>query len=160
MLGLKWIHVSEKGPLMRHASQRVYNVEIWCFLVAKPTMLLNEKSNCCAKIPLISEAVRFICRPHCNCIFEEICMVFKNKSVEIYDWPIKTTHYETDLIPRAPMTLQWRHNDHVGVLNHQPYDCLLNRLFRRRSKRTAKLRVTGLCVGNSPDRWIPRAKGQ
>ena len=27
---------------------------------------------------------------------------------------------------------------------------LLNRLFRRRSKKTAKLRVTGLCVGNSP----------
>ena len=28
--------------------------------------------------------------------------------------------------------------------------CLLNRLFRRRSKKTSKLRVTGLCVGNSP----------
>ena len=27
---------------------------------------------------------------------------------------------------------------------------LLNRLFRRRSKNTFKLRVTGLCVGNSP----------
>ena len=34
--------------------------------------------------------------------------------------------------------------------NHQPHDCLLNRLFRRRSKKTSKLRVTGLCVGNSP----------
>ena len=29
------------------------------------------------------------------------------------------------------------------------YDCLLNRLFRRRSKKTSKLRVTGLCAGNS-----------
>ena len=27
---------------------------------------------------------------------------------------------------------------------------LTNRLFRRRSKKTSKLRVTGLCVGNSP----------
>ena len=44
----------------------------------------------------------------------------------------------------------WRHNDHDSVLNHQPQDCLLNRLFRRRSKKTSKLRVTGLCVGNSP----------
>ena len=26
----------------------------------------------------------------------------------------------------------------------------LNRLFRRRSKKASKLRVTGLCVGNSP----------
>ena len=28
---------------------------------------------------------------------------------------------------------------------------LLNRLFRRRSKKTSKLRVTGLCAGNSPE---------
>ena len=47
-------------------------------------------------------------------------------------------------------TLQWRHNGHNGVSNHQPHNCLLNRLFRRRSKKTPKLRVTGLCVGNSP----------
>ena len=37
-----------------------------------------------------------------------------------------------------------------GVSNYQPHDCLLNRLFRRRSKKTLKLRVTGLCAGNSP----------
>ena len=48
------------------------------------------------------------------------------------------------------LTLQWRHNGHNGVSNHQPYDCLLNRLFGRRWKKTWKLRVTGLCVGNSP----------
>ena len=46
-------------------------------------------------------------------------------------------------------TLQWRHNEHDGVSNHQPYDRLLNPLFRRRSEKTSKLRVTGLCVGNS-----------
>ena len=37
-----------------------------------------------------------------------------------------------------------------GVSNHQSHDCLLKRLFRRRSKKTPKLRVTGLCAGNSP----------
>ena len=47
-------------------------------------------------------------------------------------------------------TLQWRHNGHDSVSNHQPRDCLLNRLFRRQSKKTSKLRVIGLCVGNSP----------
>ena len=46
--------------------------------------------------------------------------------------------------------LHWRHNDHDDAWNHQPHGCLLNRLFRRRSKKTSKLRVTGLCVGNSP----------
>ena len=44
--------------------------------------------------------------------------------------------------------LHWRHNDHDGVSNHQPHDCLLNRLFKRRSRKTSKIRVTGLCVGN------------
>ena len=33
--------------------------------------------------------------------------------------------------------------------NRQPHDCLLNHLFRRRSGKTSKLRVTGLCEGNS-----------
>ena len=47
-------------------------------------------------------------------------------------------------------TLRWRHNERDSVPNHQPHDCLFNRLFRRRSKITSKLRVTGLCAGNSP----------
>ena len=49
-----------------------------------------------------------------------------------------------------PTPLQWRHNGRDGVSNHQPHDCLLNRLFRCRSKKTSKHRVTGLCEGNSP----------
>ena len=41
----------------------------------------------------------------------------------------------------------------VGAMASQitkAHDCLLSRLFRRRSKKTAKLRATGLCTGNSP----------
>ena len=51
---------------------------------------------------------------------------------------------------KAIFPLQWRHNEHVGVSNHQPPECLRNSLFRHRSKKTSKLRVTGLCVGNLP----------
>ena len=47
-------------------------------------------------------------------------------------------------------SLPWRHNEHDGVSNHQSHGCLLKRLFRRRSKKTLKLRVTGLCAGNLP----------
>ena len=47
------------------------------------------------------------------------------------------------------MSLRWRHNARDGVSNHQPQDCLLNRLFRHRSNKTPKLCVTGLCAGNS-----------
>ena len=53
-------------------------------------------------------------------------------------------------IAHVAFTLRWRHNDYDSVSNHQPRGCLFNRLFRRRSKKTPKLRVTGLCVGNSP----------
>ena len=49
-----------------------------------------------------------------------------------------------------PDTLRWRHNGRDSVSNRQPHDWLLNRLFRRRSKKASKLRVTGLCAGNSP----------
>ena len=48
------------------------------------------------------------------------------------------------------IALEWRHNGLDSIWNHQPDDCLLNRLFRRRSKKTSKLRISGLCEGNSP----------
>ena len=50
----------------------------------------------------------------------------------------------------ALITLQWRHSGRYNVSNHQPHDCLLNRLFSRGSKKTSKLRVSGLCAGSSP----------
>ena len=46
-------------------------------------------------------------------------------------------------------TLQWRHNGHDGILNHQPHHCLPKRLFGYRSKKLSKLCITGLCAGNS-----------
>ena len=52
--------------------------------------------------------------------------------------------------PTYPGLLRWRHNEHHDVSNNQPLGCLLNCLFRCRSKETSKLCVTGLCGGNSP----------
>ena len=46
------------------------------------------------------------------------------------------------------MSWQWHHNECYGVSNHWCLDCLLNCLFRGRSKKTSKLHVTGLCHGN------------
>ena len=58
-------------------------------------------------------------------------------------------------------SLQWRHDGRDCDSNHQRLDCILNRLFRRRSKKIWKLRVTGFCEENSPgDRWIPFTNGQ
>ena len=84
------------------------------------------------------------------------------------DWPIPTEltapemsedneiEYCDPIITRSILshnphnTLQWRHTERDGVSNPQPHDCLLNRLLRRRSKKTSNLNVTGLCAGNSP----------
>ena len=52
--------------------------------------------------------------------------------------------------------LQWRHNVRDGVSNHQPHHCLLNRLFRSRSKKTSKLRVSGL-TGECPAQMASNA---
>ena len=35
-------------------------------------------------------------------------------------------------------TLEWRHNERDGVSNHQPHDCLLNRLFKAQIKENIK----------------------
>ena len=56
-------------------------------------------------------------------------------------------------------TLQWRHNGRESVSNHQPHDCLLNRLFRRGTKKTSKLASLAFVWGihrwpvNSPHKW-------
>ena len=65
--------------------------------------------------------------------------------LQMFYWHDETTGRVT-----AVASLQWRRNGCDGVSNHQPYDCLLNRLFRRRSKKTSKLCVSGLYAGNSP----------
>ena len=43
-----------------------------------------------------------------------------------------------------------RHNERHGVSNHRRHYFLLNGLFGHKLKKTSKVRVTGLCEGNSP----------
>ena len=74
--------------------------------------------------------------------FFEFCFQASNRQ-----WPNISLHDGFVLKRRQASTLQWRHN---GVWNHRRIDCLRNRLFRRRSEILSKLRVTGLCEGNSP----------
>ena len=47
-----------------------------------------------------------------------------------------------------------------GVWNHRHLDCLLNRLFMCRSKKSPKLRIIGLWAGNSPMTDVFPSKGQ
>ena len=56
--------------------------------------------------------------------------------------------------------LQWRHNGRDSVSNHQPRE--FSRLIRQRSKKTSKLRVTGLCGASNAENvsiwWRHHAK--
>ena len=47
------------------------------------------------------------------------------------------------------LSLQWRHNECDGVSDQQPHDCLLNRLFTRRWKKTS----TSLAFVRGIHRW-------
>ena len=60
---------------------------------------------------------------------------------------VSTSHAHTN------QALHWRHNGRDSVSNHQPHDCLFNGLFRRRSKKTWKHRVTVRGPVNSPHKW-------
>ena len=59
-------------------------------------------------------------------------------------WLVLTTNFNPTTYYYNTLTLSVKRN---GVSNHQPRDCLLNCLFRRRSKKTSKLRVPGLLWG-------------
>ena len=72
---------------------------------------------------------------------------------ELVNWLVVMSGYV--FISHCPVyinlvSLRWRHNGYDGVSNHQSRHCLRNRLFGCRSKKTSKLRVTGLCAGISP----------
>ena len=89
--------------------------------------------------------------PKCGSYINGLMQARRNfiaNPLELCLFSIKPTILRMSLL--SIITLLWRHNDRSGVSNHQPRDCLLNRLFRRGSKKTSILRVTGHCSGNSP----------
>ena len=108
-------------------SQTASDGEIRCFLWCQPEETIERT---------------FEGQVHC----EVLTPIWRHRNVAF----LRLT-YEVTLKDTAKSnSLQWRHNGCDSVLNHQHLHCLLNGLFRRRSKKTSKLRVTGLCVENSP----------
>ena len=80
----------------------------------------------------------------------DVTLTIQNKHLSKIDMPCITENWLITLPIMVTITLRWRHNEHDGVSNHEPLDCLLKCLFRRTSKKTPKLRVTGLCEGIAP----------
>ena len=71
------------------------------------------------------------------------CFVETKNKLAFFGIKMKLTE-----VSLATYTLQWRHNEPDGSSNHRRIDCLLKRLFMRRSKKTSMLTVIGLCEGN------------
>ena len=96
----------------------------------------------------------------CNIVTGFVCIEVSQGEIHIFPWSdlnetsiqcLMEKIYYKDPNDNTAQSLRWRHNGRDGVSNHLPHDCLLNRLFRRRSKTTSKPRVTGLCAGISPE---------
>ena len=91
------------------------------------------------------------CRFHSIYIYIYIPMMrIRDGLANVFPFSLESPGKAVFMLQQGLITLHWRHNDHDGVSNHQPHGCLLNRLFRRISKKTSKLRVSGRCVGKSP----------
>ena len=117
----------------------------------------NERQN---GYPVCFRVTSFVLGQSCDCsgtnesTLKNVGLNPHNIAQHSTTWHNKTKYDKTVCVfygvrPTLHIALQWRQNGRDSVSNHQPHDCLLNRLFRRRSKKTSKLRVTGLCEGNS-----------
>ena len=96
----------------------------------------------------------------CKCVMYHIVCIYVN--VQSHDKPFIDRQFSDNAQVfkcsfAALLTIFHRNFNTVDISlcfnsiisNHQPQHCLLNRLLRRRPKKTSKLRVTGLCAGNS-----------
>ena len=164
-------------PLVTSASSHIWvsNEETWCSLRYYPRQVVEQR----VELPVIWDAL-ILMWLHCNskvhgsnlvpnrvpigptltpCTFQfadkYVPYFSKLGMIKIPDTGIIIFWIAAYQLPPQCLwpplaTLRWRHNGCDSVSNHQLHHCLLNRLFRRRSKKTSRLRVTGLCVGNSP----------
>ena len=54
--------------------------------------------------------------------------------ITIVDWILRSKQI-IPIFKSGAVTFQWHHNERDGISNHQPKNCLLNCLFRSRSKK-------------------------
>ena len=128
---VQWFHLFPHGSLLSMWIGATCNMTTEKALAA----LINPK---CQYLLLLMEA------------FVSAHQLVKTIFIHVYKYSYRALLITAPEHWLGDSALRWRHNGRDSVSNHQPHDCLLNRLFRRWSKKTSKLRVTGLCAGNSP----------
>ena len=101
----------------------------------------------CNEIGLWTHKRQPICRPYWRC--REILWSFGR------NWSHQTASHGIQRLGKGVSEMAWNtcidYSDVImNAMTFRPLDGLFKRLFRRRSKKTSQLCVTGLCVGNSP----------
>ena len=123
---------------------------IFCFIIIISRNLLDSSNICAYLFDLLSSKCDVIPKNMSKIDrFQSSTKADKLRTMDslsgMYVLCLHMAHF-----PRWYVALQWRHIELDGVSVHQLHDCLLNHLLRRRSKKTSKLHVTGICAGNSP----------
>ena len=88
--------------------------------------------------------------------FDEMSVNYMNFIINlIFHHVLVITVYESHTFPRNIFlcTLKWRHNERDGVSNPHCLDCLLNRLFRWRSKPNTDQSSASLAFARGIHRW-------
>ena len=78
------------------------------------------------------------------------CLTASSHYLKQYWLIISKVQYHSIAGCAAPATLQLRHNGRNCISNHQPHECFYSTVYSDWSKKTSKLRITGLCAWNSP----------
>ena len=127
------------------------NWVMWGILLSTCPSVRPWTESCPLCISTNTSRIRFIFTHLINPLIElqSVCreLIFSKIQKCIF-WPNYFTSWLSTWC--SGLSWQWRHNGPDGVSNHQPHDCSLNHLFRRKWKKKSKLPVTGLCAGNSP----------
>ena len=84
--------------------------------------------------------------------------VIKHVSVFIPKLGIKSHFVSCWFMKINGTTSQWRHNGRDGVSNHQPHDCLLNRLFKRIWKKASRHWTLCGVTGEFPAQRVSNAE--
>ena len=122
----KWYVLRNYKTLLRN------NIHIW--IIQKWNLHLQHVSN----------FYHAICKPSRTILLKIPVKLHKTQlstiwnPVACYFCLITTLRLINQRVCGKQPPLQWRHNERGGVSNHQPHDCLLNRLFKAQIKENTK----------------------
>ena len=100
---------------------------------------------------------------HINLVarFQDIPILFAMRQTYTNQNQSQHSKQHIALLKHFRNALQWRHNEHNGVSNHQRLDCLLNSFFQAPINENIKApRHWPLWGEFTGDLWIPRIKSQ